>query len=101
MKQFLHRKATLSKVLLVIRHTAASTGQLRADSEARSSKNCQSSGSAIGPSEVCSRADGLSLHSWPPVAHCLKISRAKTAARPANTDPAVTGTFKLSVEAKF
>ena len=68
MKQFLHRKATLSKVLLVIRHTAASTGQLRADSEARSSKNCQSSGSAIGPGEVCSRADGLRActagHRW-------------------------------------
>ena len=50
MKQFLHRKATLSKVLLVIRHTA-STAQGRAAQGssrlARSSKNCPSSG-AIG-----------------------------------------------------
>ena len=52
MKQFLHRKATLSKVLLVIRHTAQSrAAQHRAvqgsSRLARSSKNCPSSG-AIG-----------------------------------------------------
>ena len=46
MKQFLHRKATLSKVLLVIRHTAG-TGQ-GSSRLRRSSKNCPSS-AAIGP----------------------------------------------------
>ena len=47
MKQFLHRKATLSKVLLVIRHTAQHRAAQGSSRLARSSKNCPSSG-AIG-----------------------------------------------------
>ncbi len=75
MKQFLHRKATLSKVLLVIRHTAHSTGQ---PGLASSSKNVPSS-AAIGLWST-SRADGQSVSDFSQLAttgHCLKISRAK------------------------